>query len=148
LLTHSWLPMQVQIATFKMEENNEAQSPHWEYKLLRQLHLRGIGKGINKGDFTIPDDRVLVAVIDSCDQMIRVDSIPKDEATLADHPHHQIVNPSEELRDERFDKRSDRPFENGTLIYRDHDDGRPLKEGFYRFVDDEDRLPGIKRPKD
>ena len=118
LLTYFWLPMHVQITTHKLEEGNEAQAPHWEYKFLRQLKLRGLGQGIERGAFTVPTDRVLVCVIDEATQTIRAESIPKEQATLADHPEYRWVITEQGKLASKQERPGDMVFRNGTLLYK------------------------------
>jgi len=118
LLSYLSIPMDVQITTFEMEAANEAQAPHWEYKLLRQLRMRGLGKGIERGDFTAPEDRVIACKIDGATRIIKAEAIPKEEATLANQPGYQWVLTWEGRAADPDERPTDMQFRNGTLLYK------------------------------
>ena len=118
LTTYLCIPMQVQIATFEQEENNEKKNPHWEYKFLKQLRIHKIGEGVRKGNFEIKDGHVLICVIDEQEQLVRVASVPEDEAYLKNFPGHEKITLTDEGEYMRGFGYKQQRFENGTVLFR------------------------------
>lgn len=91
LTTYYLIPLDVQITTFGLEEKNQRQSPHWQYKLLYQLRNEGMGSGLKEGDFELNEEGVYILFKDDEAHSLEARCVPRAEANLENYPGHQLM---------------------------------------------------------
>jgi len=94
--TYLYLPMEFQIATFRLEKENEAKNPHWEYKFLIQLRIQGMGDGIEQGDFE-KGKGTYVMLRDMGSGEVRVEFLPEGSKRRPVFPGYDVVDPENKI---------------------------------------------------
>jgi len=81
LTNYDGLPLEVQLTTRELEEENEHRYPHWTYKYARQLELKGLAWRGLRDDLKKERPGIYVLKMDEAECQCQVERFPVDRPT-------------------------------------------------------------------